>query len=593
MAQRQQAAGGYTRYTAGPRSSRPPLWLRVFKLFVLALVVGLAFGGGVAMSWLQRTAAQVAHNNPVEVRSASRQLDPALPSHPVDILIIGSDRRVSQPDVGARSDTLIVVRLDPTTKTISMLSVPRDLLVTIPGYGQNKINAAYSFGGARLAVQTVRQVLGVPINHFVDIDFGGFKQVVDKLGGAYLMIDTRYYNNTATDDWASIDIEPGYQLLDGAQTLSFVRFRHDQNGDFTRIVRQQMFLRDMKQEIAASANLTDFPRLLSVATTMSHYVVSDIDSLSKLYSLVSLVTQTETTHIYETHIDGSTPTINGVDYVTATSQQIDAAVQQFLHPVGAPAEPQPRPTTSQLPRAAVRVSVLNGSGVSGVAGSVASQLTASGYRAADGGNAASFAFTTTTVSCDPASLTVAQRLAVLLAPARVQQLGSHAPAGRVTVTVGSSFPGRLASSGPSAAQPALERTTFDLSQWQALRRQAQLTLFAPTAWSAGLGYDQFRAYHVTVGSHHVRAAVVVGTTPQGGYWDIQALAWTDPPILADPDAVRTIAGRSYSLYYDDASLHLVAWRQGGAVYWVSNTLDDELSNSLMLALATSCAPVGA
>ena len=81
-----------------------------------------------------------------------------------------------------------------------MLSIPRDLLVTIPGYGQNKINAAYSLGGAKLSVEAVRQVLGIPIDHFIDIDFDGFEDVVNKLGGAYLMIDTRYYNNTATDD---------------------------------------------------------------------------------------------------------------------------------------------------------------------------------------------------------------------------------------------------------------------------------------------------------------------------------------------------------------------------------------------------------
>jgi LCP family protein required for cell wall assembly len=593
MAQRRQAA--YTRYTVAPHGApRSPLWLRVLKLLVLSLVIGIAFTGGVAMSWLQRTAAQVAHNDPAEVKSASKQLDPALPSRPVDILVIGSDRRVSQPDVGARSDTLIVVRFDPQNKTISMLSVPRDLLVTIPGYGQNKINAAYSFGGAKLAVQTVRQVLGVPINHFVDIDFDGFKDVVNKLGGAYLMVDTRYYNNTATDDWASIDIEPGYQRLDGAQTLDFVRFRHDQNGDFTRIVRQQMFLREMKRELAASANLADFPRLLSVATTMSHYAVSDLDSLGKLYSLVSLVTQVDTTHIYQTEIAGSTPTIDGVDYVSATPQQISTAVGQFLHPVGAPSQSQPKPTVAQLPRAEVRVTVLNGSGQNGIAGSVAAQLKRAGYAAAVGGNAANFSFATTTIACDPASLTVARRLAVLLAPAHVEQLGSSAPSGRLTVTVGSLFSGQLASpqsSTTSASQLALARTTYDRGQWQTLERQSGLTLFAPTVWTASLGYDQFRAYRVTVGSHHVRAAVVVGTTPQGGFWDIQALKWTDPPILADPDAVKTVAGRSYSLYYDDANLHLVAWRQGGTVYWVSNTLGDELSNPLMLALATSCSAV--
>ncbi len=592
MSQRQKATR-YTRYTVAPKTRRSPLWLRVVKLVALALVVCIAFAGGVGMAWVQRTAAQVAHNNPVEVKAASKQLVPALPSRPVNILVIGSDRRIGQPDVGARSDTLIVVRLDPQTRTISMLSVPRDLLVTIPGYGQNKINAAYSFGGAKLAVQTVHQVLGIPINHFIDVGFSGFKDVVDKLGGAYLMIDTRYYNNTATDDWASIDIQPGYQLLGGAQTLDFVRFRHDQNGDFTRIVRQQMFLREMKRELGASANLADFPRLLSVAATMSHYVVSDIDGLSKMYSLVSLVTQVDTNHIYQTHIEGSTPTINGISYVSATPQQIGSALAQFMDPSGPRSQAQPKPTVPQLARGRVAVTVLNGSGQAGIAGSVATQLKRAGYGAIVGGNAASFTFTTTVVSCDPASLTVARRLASLLAPARVQQLATSAPTGHVTVTVGSSFTGQLQArkTSSSTSSPAMPKMAYDLSEWQALQRQSGLTLFMPTVWSANLGYDQFRAYRVKVGSRHVRAAVVVGTTPQGGYWDIQALDWSDPPILASPTATKTVGGRSYMLYYDNSNLHMVAWRQGGAVYWVSNTLDDELSNSSMLTLASSCSPL--
>ena len=175
-----------------------------------------------------------------------------------------------------------------------MLSVPRDLLVDIPGYGPNKINAAYSYGGARLSLEVVKHLLGVPINDFIDVNFEGFVGVVDKLGGSYLMIDHRYYNNTAVTDYASIDIEPGYQLLNGHQTLDFVRFRHDQDGDFTRIVRQQMFLREMKRQLAASATITSFPRLFSVATIMSHYVVSDIASLSRIYGLVTLALRLNT-----------------------------------------------------------------------------------------------------------------------------------------------------------------------------------------------------------------------------------------------------------------------------------------------------------
>ena len=521
-------------------------------------------------------------------------------------MILGSDRRSGQPGIGARSDTLMVVRLDPKTGSISMLSVPRDLRVPIPGYGINKINAAYSFGGAKLSLQVTKQLLGIPINDFVDMNFDGFKQVINKLGGAYLMIDHRYYNNTAVTDYASIDIQPGYQRLSGADALSWVRFRHDQNGDFTRIVRQQTFLREMKRELMASAKLSSLPRFLSVMGIISHNVTSDISSLSKLYDLLTLALRLNTTDVYQTHIDGATPMIGGVSYVVATPQQVAVAVRQFLHPKKAPKPTAAAPaaaatstataaptTTPQLTTAKVEVTVLNGSDRAGVAAVAAAELTSRGYRARVGGNAANFAFTTTTIAADVASQAVARRLAVVLAPAHLQRHVTGV--GTITVTLGSGFTGRLApTSTPGSGQRAsiaAGASPHDASQWRALQRQTSLTLLAPSSWSASLGYDQFRAYTARTPSGSAKAAVVVGTTPQGGYWDVQAIAWSDPPILASPDATRKIAGRSYLLFYDGAKLRMVAWREGKTSYWVSNTLDEELTNRVVLALATSSVPV--
>ncbi|MGD0997268.1 MAG: LCP family protein [Thermoleophilia bacterium] len=592
----------YSRYVAGPaRPRRGPFWLRVLKWLVLVLVISGSLTAGAAVGWLQHTAAQVAANNPQEVQAAKPQLSSAPAGRPVNILVLGSDRRAGQPYLGARSDTLMVVRLDPQTGSISMLSVPRDLLVTIPGYGPNKINAAYSFGGAKLSLQVTKQLLGIPINDFIDVDFDGFIKVIDKLGGAYLMIDHLYYNNTAVTNYASIDIQPGYQLLDGADALSWVRYRHDQNGDFTRIVRQQIFLREMKRELAGSAKLSSFGRFLSVMDIISHNVTSDISSLSKLYGLLSLALQLNTNHIYQTHIDGSTPMIGGISYVTATPQQVQTAVHQFLHPVQALSQPASstasaaKTTTPQLPVAKVSITVLNGSGQAGVAAAATSQLQARGYRAHIGGDASSFSFTKTTIVADPTSLAVARRLAVLLAPARLQQSGATAAPGSITVTLGSSFSGQLAqattASSTQGANAVVGGTLYDLAQWRALAHQTSLRLFMPSAWSASLGYDQFRPYSVRTPAGTVRAAVVVGTTPQGGYWDVQALAWRSAPILASPDATQTIGGRSYALYYDGAKLRMVAWHVGHVAYWVSNTLDDELSNSVMLGLATSCVRV--
>ncbi len=185
-------------------------------------------------------------------------------------------------------------------------------------------------------------------------------------------------------------------------------------------------------------------------------------------------------------------------------------------------------------------------------------------------------------------------MAALFAPAHLQVLGSTAASGQVTVTVGSSFSGTLGTAAAARANHTAASSTappYDAAEWRALQRRTSLPLYAPSSWPAGLGYQQFRPYRVTVGAHHLRAAVVVGTAPQGGYWDVQALAWSDPPLLTGPNGTETIAGRSYSLYYADANLHLVAWHVGPDTYWISNTLDDELSNSQMLTLAESCVAV--
>ena len=245
--------------------------------------------------------------------------------------------------------------------------------------------------------------------------------------------------------------------------------------------------------------------------------------------------------------------IGGISYVVATPQQVTAAVHQFLHPKQAPsaspaaAAAAATSTTPQLSVAKVNVTVLNGSGQAGVAAVAASQLQARGFRTHVGGNASSFTFTKTTIAADAASQAVARRLAVLLAPARLQA-SSASGAGAITVTLGSSFGGHLAQAAagsPTQGAGALASATpYDLAQWRALAQQTSLPLFAPSRWSASLGYDQFRAYSVRTSSGMAKAAVVVGTTPQGGYWDVQALAWTNPPILASPDATRTIAGRT-------------------------------------------------
>ena len=114
----------------------------------------------------------------------------------------------------------------------------------------------------------------------------------------------------------------------------------------------------------------------------------------------------------------------------------------------------------------------------------------------------------------------------------------------------------------------------------------------PTAWSPGFTYDEFRAYGIkTTEGKRTAAAVAVVTTPMGGYWSIQAMRWMDPPAIQNPNSTQVIAGQAYMLFYQADHLQMVAWKRNGTLYWVVNTLDNQLSNDLMMGLATSFKPV--
>ena len=204
---------------------------------------------------------------------------------PVNILVLGSDRRKHLVGDTGRSDTIMLLRIDPQTKSISMLSIPRDLRVQIPGFGTDRINAAYSYGGPALSVATFKALTGLPVNHFIDVNFTGFTDMVNYLGGVYIDVDRQYYNNTAVTGYSSISIDAGYQRLNGADALSFVRYRHDQLGDWGRMQRQQLFLRELKRQALRWQNVLKLPQLIS---TMARNTISDISSIKKLLGLAEL-----------------------------------------------------------------------------------------------------------------------------------------------------------------------------------------------------------------------------------------------------------------------------------------------------------------
>ena len=154
------------------------------------------------------------------------------------------------------------------------MSLPRDLKVMIPGYGTDKINAAYSYGGPELTLRTVTKVTGIPINHVVNVNFEGFREAVNELGCPYIDIDRRYFNDNSGygPDYATIDVKQGYQKLCGQDALDYVRYRHEDT-DIVRAARQQEFLRQLKQQIGLTKLFEQRADLLEI---FGRYTDSDI-----------------------------------------------------------------------------------------------------------------------------------------------------------------------------------------------------------------------------------------------------------------------------------------------------------------------------
>lgn len=161
-----------------------------------------------------------------------------------------------------RTDTLILAGIDPISNKLNALSIPRDSLVEIPGYGINKINSAYAIGKAYLAKQTVSKYLGIHIDKYLIIDPHGIETLVDALGGLNIYVDHDMYYN---DNWGNlhINLKKGLHKLNGSQAHGFIRFRHDALGDISRIKRQQYFLSTLFKKLGSPTALLRSPFILA------------------------------------------------------------------------------------------------------------------------------------------------------------------------------------------------------------------------------------------------------------------------------------------------------------------------------------------
>ena len=171
-----------------------------------------------------------------------------------NIVVMGCDTRK---DDAGRSDTLFVVMLDKNKKNAALLSVPRDTRVKIKGHGWDKINAAFAYGGQKLTRETVQDFLGIKLHNYVVVDFQGFKDLVDVIGGVDIIVEKRMYYYDPYDGF-EIDLRPGMQHMDGKTAMQYVRYR-DEDGDIGRIRRQQKFIMALYKQIASKNIITKIP----------------------------------------------------------------------------------------------------------------------------------------------------------------------------------------------------------------------------------------------------------------------------------------------------------------------------------------------
>lgn len=386
---------------------RPSRWFKVTVITVLVLA-NLVAAAGLWAVYTGRNLLGSARSD----QNVTEVLD-----HPsgddLTFVVVGSDSREGLDDLthfgsfgGARADVVMLVRVDGSSSQISMLSIPRDLWVRIPGHGEQRINAAYAFGGSAKLVETIRENLDVEINHYVEIDFVGFQGLIDELGGIQLT-----FPNPARDLSSGLDVQGGAQTLDGNMALAYARSRKYEeyrNGrwvsvdanDIGRTQRQQAVMRAMFSKLKSPSSLADAG---SITSTLAKYMT--IDSRLAGASVASLAWDFR--GVLTGSIEGSTVPVTGrkvgnAEVLVLRQPEANEMLADFRAGRASQATDQP-----------LRVQVLNGNGISGSAGLMGSFLEGEGFVVVGVGDAPRKDYQRTTVIVPSGSTNGSQIISAL------------------------------------------------------------------------------------------------------------------------------------------------------------------------------------
>lgn len=270
------------------KKSKRWIWLTIAGLIIFMIAAGasyLIFGGN--------------------LNKAKRAMGLSGLPNKINILVLGVDERSD--DVG-RSDTMMVFMVDTKTEQVNLLSVPRDTRVKIPGHGYDKINHAYAWGGHKLSMQAVEDLLGISIDYYVIVNFSGFCKIVDAIGGVDINVEKRMFYQDPYDN-LTIDLYPGLQHMDGKTAIQYARYR-DSEGDIGRIERQQKFVKAVLKEVTSPAIITRIPAILR---EVSSTVVSNM-SMPEMLNFAKLLNNAQKLGLKAQMVPGTPAYVQDISY---------------------------------------------------------------------------------------------------------------------------------------------------------------------------------------------------------------------------------------------------------------------------------------
>ena len=323
-------AGQYSRNNPNYKNRKSSGMSRGAKIAVTLVIVALFAGvlGGIAYAYKETQKSVINADLHSMTADQLQAVDAELTGsttfeEPFNVLLLGSDARADDPDMGARTDTIIVMRVDPVKNIVSMVSIPRDTMIEIDGVGTQKFNAAYTYGGESGTIAAVKKLTGVNIDHFAEVNFESMVGLIDAIGGIDVEVEEEI-----DDDDAGGHIDAGKQHLDGEHALIFARSRAYVDGDYTRQVNQRKVILAIVDR-ALTAPATELTGLIQASTK---FVTTDsgID-FDFIYSLANQMRHNEEPiTIYSATIPSAPANINEVSYVVADTAGVEEMMKILM-----------------------------------------------------------------------------------------------------------------------------------------------------------------------------------------------------------------------------------------------------------------------